>query len=93
VGRKLADLQAMIALFNRRSGAVEWAVGDTDKGVDSYYAGLRFHLYAAAKSGQWLELVDGGAVNWTQKLLSNAKERCVTSEISSERICMEWAAM
>jgi hypothetical protein len=37
-----------------------------------------------------LELVDGGSVNWTQKLLSNAKERLVISGIGSERLCAEF---
>ncbi|MFN8418836.1 MAG: hypothetical protein U0528_06290 [Anaerolineae bacterium] len=33
---------------------------------------------------------DGGAVDWTQKLLSNAKERCVIGGIGSERVCLEF---
>ena len=37
--------------------------------------------------GRSLELADGGAVDWTQKLLSNAKERLVISGISDERLC------
>jgi len=27
-------------------------------------------------------------VNWTQRLLNNAKERCVISGIGSERVCL-----
>lgn len=52
-----------------------------------YYAGLCFHVHAQTLSGQWLELADGGAVDWTQRLLSNAKERLVISGIGSERVC------
>jgi hypothetical protein len=37
-----------------------------------------------------LELADGGAVDWTQKLLSDAKERLVISGIGSERVCGEF---
>ena len=55
-----------------------------------YYADLCFHIYTVAASGQPLELVDGGVVDWTQRLLSNAKERCVISAIGSERVCMEF---
>ena len=55
-----------------------------------YYLGLCFHIYALATASQWLELVDGGSVNWTQKLLSNAKERLVISGIGSERLCLEF---
>lgn len=56
-----------------------------------YYAGLCFHLHAKAPSGRWLELVDGGSVDWTQKLLSDAKERLVISGIGSERVCTEFS--
>ena len=90
MGRKLADSQAMIVQFNRRSGAVEWAIDDTRTVAQSSYAGLCFHLYAMSPMGAWLELVDGGAVDWTQKLLSSAKERCFISGIGSERVCAEW---
>ncbi|MEW5873392.1 MAG: hypothetical protein AB1894_29295 [Chloroflexota bacterium] len=55
-----------------------------------YYLDLCFHIHATAANGQQLELVDGGVVNWTQKLLSNAKERLVISGIGSERLCAEF---
>jgi hypothetical protein len=55
-----------------------------------YYLDLCFHIHATAISGQRLELVDGGCVNWTQKLLSNAKERLVISGIGSERLCAKF---
>jgi hypothetical protein len=57
-----------------------------------YYADLCFHLHAMVPSGRWLELVDGGSVDWTQKLLSDAKERLVISGIGSERVCTEFGA-
>jgi hypothetical protein len=72
---------------------VQAAFPDVACGMDAeresgrdYYADLCFHVYAAA-SGAWLELADGGVVNWTQTLLSNAKERCVISGVGSERVC------
>ena len=51
-----------------------------------YYTDVCFKIHAQHQ-GEWLELGDGGAVDWTRKLLSNAKERLVISGISSERIC------
>jgi hypothetical protein len=60
---------------------------DQREGGRGYYDALCFHLYAADDSGNWLELADGGVVDWTQRLLSNAKERCVISGIGSERVC------
>lgn len=55
-----------------------------------YYADLCFHIYIVTPAGELIELADGGVVNWTQILLNNAKERCVTSGIGSERVCMEF---
>jgi hypothetical protein len=55
-----------------------------------YYRDICFHIHAADASNKQLELVDGGSVNWTQKLLSNAKERLVISGIGSERLCKEF---
>jgi hypothetical protein len=52
-----------------------------------YYCKLRFNIYASPAKGYELELVDGGDTDWTQKLLSNAKERLITSGIGSERLC------
>jgi hypothetical protein len=56
----------------------------------SYYRDLCFHIHAMKTSSQFLELVDGGAVDWTEKLLSNAKERLILSGIGSERLCSEF---
>jgi hypothetical protein len=55
-----------------------------------YYSDICFHIHAIASSGQRLELVDGGSVNWTQKFLSNHKERLTISGIGSERLCREF---
>jgi hypothetical protein len=52
-----------------------------------YYAGFCFHVYATSPAGRRLELADGGVVDWTQKLLSDHKERLVISGIGSERVC------
>jgi hypothetical protein len=55
-----------------------------------YYLDLCFHIHATHSSGERLELVDGGSVSWTQKLLSNAKERLIISGVGSERLCAEF---
>jgi hypothetical protein len=52
-----------------------------------YYSGLAFQIYAQTGHEE-LFLVDGGEVNWTQKLLANAKERLVISGLGSERVVM-----
>jgi hypothetical protein len=52
-----------------------------------YYGQLCFKIFATPSEGRELELVDGGDVNWTQKLLNNAKERLIISGCGSERLC------
>jgi hypothetical protein len=52
-----------------------------------YYTDVCFKIHARDRAGEWLELGDGGAVDWSAKLQSNAKERLVISGISGERIC------
>ncbi len=58
-----------------------------------YYLDLCFHIHARAASDDWLELTDGGSVDWTQKLLSNSKERLVISGIGSERVFSEFSSI
>lgn len=52
-----------------------------------YYRSVCVHLAALAPTGEWVNLVDGGAVDWTARLLSDAKERLVISGIGSDRVC------
>lgn len=55
-----------------------------------YYLDLCFHIHATAPGGRRLELVDGGSVDWTRRLLSNAKERLIISGLGTERLCTEF---
>jgi hypothetical protein len=52
-----------------------------------YYSGFVFQIYAQTEHEE-LFLVDGGEVNWTQKLLANGKERLIISGLGSERVLM-----
>ena len=86
---ELIETQLLSAIHSEFEGVeVGFDAGRTrGKG---YYSDLCFHIHATAASGQRLELVDGGSVPWTQKFLSNAKERLVISGIGSERLCGEF---
>lgn len=53
----------------------------------NYYRDLCFQVDAATGDGAWSNLIDGGAVDWTSRLLGDAKERTVISGIGSERVC------
>lgn len=52
-------------------------------GGRGYYNTLCFKTHAVTPDGNRLELADGGVADWTQKLLSNAKERLFISGLSS----------
>lgn len=52
-----------------------------------YYAGPCFHLKVKNASGQTFMIGDGGTVDWTQKLLSDSKERLMTSAVGTELLC------
>ena len=51
-----------------------------------YYQEVCFKIHREMPNG-WIELADGGLVDWGAKLLSNAKERMFISGIGSERVC------
>ncbi|MDC0711677.1 hypothetical protein POL68_24630 [Stigmatella sp. ncwal1] len=53
-----------------------------------YYSGLCLRLDAVNHEGQRVNLADGGFTNWTQRLLSNAKERLLVSGIGIELIVL-----
>lgn len=81
----------LLALLQSEFSGVECMLDDERTSGRDYYAALCFHIYATTPSGQVFELADGGAVNWTQRLLSNAKERCMISGIGSDRVCTAFA--
>jgi hypothetical protein len=81
----------LLTLLRDEFAGLDCRVDDERTSGRGYYAGFCFHLYAMSAAGRQLELVDGGAVDWTRKLLSDAKERLVISGIGSERVCDEFA--
>ena len=83
-------VETLLAAIRSEFEDVDCAFDERRTSGRGYYVDLCFHIHAAAASGRRLELVDGGCVNWTQALLSNAKERLVISGIGSERLCTEF---
>ena len=57
-----------------------------------YYVGVCFHVLASNAAGQEFQLVDGGFTDWTQQLLSNAKERLLVSGLGTELLCSRFDA-
>jgi hypothetical protein len=50
-----------------------------------YYAGLALGIHALGDDG-WMDIGDGGLTTWTSALRGDAKERCLVSCISTERL-------
>lgn len=80
----------LLSAIRSEYGGIECVFDKHRTSGRGYYVGLCFHIHATATTGQRLELVDGGSVNWTQQFLSNAKERLVISGIGSERLCAKF---
>jgi hypothetical protein len=53
-----------------------------------YYASAGFHIYARDAAGAEFFLADGGFTDWTQRLLSDRKERLLISGLGSERFIL-----
>jgi len=78
--------------WRKTYSGVELAFDQARQSGRGYYTDVCFKIHARGDTGDWVELGDGGGVDWTRKLLSNAKERLVISGISSERTCAMLAA-
>jgi len=90
-GADYAELEGRLFSPSRaRVGGVTCRMDEDRTSGRGYYSGLCFHIHAAHPSGRWLELVDGGVVDWTARLLENAKERLVISGLGSERLCTQF---
>lgn len=66
--------------------SLEYSIEEQYDQSQTYYSDLRFNIYAKESKGEEFFLIDGGFTDWTQKLLSNKKERLLISGIGSERL-------
>jgi hypothetical protein len=80
----------LLAPIRSEFANVDCEMDDRRTGGRGYYRDICFHIHATTPAEDRIELVDGGSVDWTQRLLSNAKERLVISGIGSERLCSEF---
>jgi hypothetical protein len=71
-------------LINKYS-AVEFGIDQQRQSGRGYYQSAAFQIDALDQSGKKLNLIDGGFTDWTQKLLSNCKERLLISGLGTER--------
>jgi len=52
----------------------------------TYYDGLSLDIRTRPVDGEQLSIADGGSTDWTQRLLSDGKERLLVSGIATELI-------
>ncbi|HWU18266.1 MAG TPA: hypothetical protein VN155_11335 [Devosia sp.] len=76
-GNPDARLEALRALAEAHNAEL---IEDAERSAaNGYYAGFCFHLLGGWPDGELRQLADGGMVDWTAKLLGNAKERLLIS--------------
>ena len=72
--------------------AIPGAIEDPDRTrARGYYAGALLDIAATDREGQEVGLADGGLTDWTQRLLSNRKERLFTSGIGLGLLAQRFA--
>ena len=79
--------EALLERVRREFPGVDAAFEPTRTAGRGYYRTLCFWIYGARDADEPIQLADGGCVDWTQRLLSDAKERLAISGIGSDRIC------
>jgi len=73
--------------IRREFANVEVALDPDRTAARNYYRGVCFGITRLSTTGEQRHLVDGGRVDWTQRLLGDAKERLVISGVGSDRVC------
>jgi hypothetical protein len=71
--------------------AADFGIDQSREQGRSYYKGLCIGLYAKDPAGVRMNIGDGGFTDWTQRLLSNGKERLLVSAIGIELIAKRFA--
>ena len=77
---------ALVDGLRKDLDAVQVGLEDATSQGRAYYRTLRFHIYGTHPAEGEKELVDGGGVDWSRRLLNNQKERMLISGIGTERL-------
>jgi hypothetical protein len=85
--KPLAAAEALVARVRAEAEDVEATLYAERTAGRNYYRSLSFWIHVPNDSGEPIHLVDGGCVDWTQRLLSDGKERLVISGVGSDRVC------
>jgi hypothetical protein len=77
--------EELLGRLRERFG-VEAVIDPTRTAGREYYRTVCFGILGSGE-GEKSHLCDGGCVDWTQRLLGDAKERLVISGVGSDRVC------
>ncbi|NLB91278.1 MAG: hypothetical protein GX786_08700 [Clostridiales bacterium] len=58
---------------------------DTSQQENAYYQGLNFKMYTKS-AGRYIEVGDGGFVDWISQMTGNKKQRCLISALGIDRL-------
>jgi hypothetical protein len=78
--------QAVIEPLAAQFPAAQLALDPNPTTVAGYYEWVRFQIYARDPQGDEHMIGDGGFTDWTRQLLSDTRERLLTSGIATERV-------
>ncbi|HZI42531.1 MAG TPA: hypothetical protein VFD67_12530 [Gemmatimonadaceae bacterium] len=81
-----AALDRLVGQLRERFG-VDATIDTTRTVGRGYYRTACFWIHAANGEAKKSQLCDGGCVDWTQRLLSDNKERLVISGLGTDRVC------
>lgn len=76
--------QNIIAPLNEKYENAEFNLQLNRKSGLTYYDGICYDIEVAFENGKTLVLIDGGVTDWTGRILSDSKEKCVTSGMGLE---------
>lgn len=81
------SIEHLIPDLQQRTPGVRFELDRERASGRNYYQQICFKVFATTDSREEIELGDGGLVPWTQRMLSNRKERLVISGMGTERAC------
>lgn len=85
--QEAATQDGLLPQLTAGSGGERYEIDAVRPSGRNYYESVCFKVFAQTRTGEEIELSDGGTTTWTQRLLSDRKERMMISGIGTERAC------
>ena len=82
-----ASPEHVVTRLRREHAGVDVGIDPERESGRGYYRSVRCKVFAEV-AGEWVDVGDGGDVDWTAQLLSDRRERLFISGVGSERVAM-----